>query len=224
MKKKLYILGFMFAMISNQSFAFDEISLFSETSEKSKWMVLEKKFITNIHKSKKTTWSHVSSVIPAVTAIFAGYQYCNLDSVNSDNDILLNLRKPVNVYPMLGIVATTILASEYLDCYLSSKNNRTAVKDFFANWEENQYYIPSELEEAFDILADVIEFEGEEAVLAHANEIVEAIQFLVTRNFESRYKNSLDAKARDAMSDTKTVIESFKNFFDGAKHLSGLGK
>jgi hypothetical protein len=222
MKKQLQIFSFALAMMSSIN-AFDELTLFDEADQKSKWALVEKKFITDVYKYKKIVWEYVSASALAVTAVFAGHQYLAIPT-GSENDFINTLRQQKNVYSMLGLGSAAMLVNQGLDAYLTTRANRNAVAEFFGNWDQNQFYTPTELEDAFDIIAEMMELQGQEAVLENANEIVDTIHFIVMRHFDGRYKSILEAKSRDALADTKTISEAFKNLFDGAKNMSGTGK
>ena len=60
-----------------------------------------------------------------------------------------------------------------------------------------------------------------EALLSQATTIVENIQFVVTRHFDGRYKNILDAKGYDALAETKTISDVIKNTTDIVKNIKG---
>lgn len=228
MKKQLLLLSFMFTMTtsqmqSNDTF-FDELSFFDASNEKSQWEFMELSFITKPAEAKKFVWSHLSAIVPVSLAMFSAYQYANLptDNAAQSKDVLKSIREPQFMYPALGMSATTILVCQYLNCYLSAQAHRNAVIEFFANWEDNQFYTPVEFLDAFEEIAEIIEFEGIDAV--NSDKIVNTIQGQVMRHFESRYKSVLEAKGINALSDTKTYTEIVKNIFDGAKNLEGKGK
>ena len=218
MKKQFYILSFMTVMTMSNVFGFDELAMFDETSQASKWQRIEWQFITNIKKSHKNIWKHISGVALGAVVVGALYQWNNTTMPGFDDkeDIMTNLRKPSNIWPIVTVGAAAIVSMQYFESYLAHQANRNAVVSFFDNWQENQFYTPKELEDGFDVIAEMIELQGQQAVLEHADEIVEMIQFFVTRHFESRYKSTLEAKSRDLLYDTKLVAETFKNYFDGA--------
>ena len=221
MKKQLYIFSFALAMMSSIN-AFNELTLFDEADQKSKWAFVEKKFITDIYKSKKIVWEYVSATALATTIGFAACKYAYIPAGNED--FINTLRQQKNVYSMLGLGSAAMFINQGFDAYLTTYANRNAVANFFGNWDKNQFYTPAELEDAFDIIAEMMELQGQEAVLENADDIVDTINFIVMRHFDARYKSVLDAKSRDALSDTKTITEAFKNLFDGAKNMGGTGK
>ena len=252
----------MMVMISNVS-AFNERSVFDETNENSKWMFIEKKFITDIHAKKESIWTHLSTIAPAAAIAFSGYGYLqipakkeadapkvevsqptkNTTATNTNSstestkeaestkevkavteikniDFIQSLLTPQNVYTILGLSATALLVVQYLECELSSRANRNAVEDFFNNWEENQFYVPAELKEAFDAIAEMIELQGQEAVLKKSDEIVNAIKYITTRQL-SRYSKSLEISACNTLGNVKTIGEIFKNAIETGGKLAG---
>ena len=234
-------------MASNVA-AFNERSVFDETSEDSKWMFIEKKFITDIHAKKESIWTHLSTVIPASAIAFSGYGYLQIPAAKEaeapknektttdtnssteqtekkkeveatvttdvkNTDFIQTLLTPQNIYTILGLSATALLVVQYLECELSSRANRNAVEDFFNNWEENKLYVPAELKEAFDGIAEMIELQGQEAVLKKSDEIVNAIKYITTRQL-SRYSKSLEISACNTLGNTKTITDIVKNAAD----------
>lgn len=220
MKKQLYIFSLMMVMINNVT-AFNELTVFDETNEESNWMFIEKKFITDIHAEKKSFWTHLSTIIPAAAIAFSGYQYFQITNDNENKDFIQTLLKPQNIYSITSLAATSLLITQYLECKLSAQANRNAVENFFNNWDQNQFYIPEELEEAFDAIAETIELQGQEAVLEHADEIVDAIQFITTRKLSSRYSKSLEITACNALGNAKTIGEILKNAVETGSKLAG---
>lgn len=220
MKKQLYILSFMIAMISNNALAFNDLAFFDETDQTSKWTVLEKKFISDIAGSKETFWKHASALAVGLVATASSVK-CFTVNEDPSKDIMRTLLEPKVAYGIVSGVALSLLTVQGFQCFLYSHANRNAVADFFNNWDENKFYVPTQLEEAFDIIAERIELEGLDAVLENADEIVETIQFLVMRNFEKRYEKVLQVTAYNGLADTKTVGEILKNAVETSSKLAG---
>ncbi len=240
MKKQFLALSFLaiFGQFQTAQADVDALSFRDASNEKSQWETMEWVFITDLNNGKNLTWKHIAPVLPAAVTAFSAYQYANLvdDKIeikdekrtiidmNDTDDFIKNMRRTKNVYSILGLGSTGVLAYQYLQCYLAHQANRQALQSFFANWDENQDFTPEELYFAFEVIAERIEFEGMESVLADADLYIDLIQNIIMRHFESRYKSVLEAKGRDALADSKTIIETFKNIFDGAKHVQGTGK
>ncbi len=100
MKQKIYLLGLLLATANfnllpssknhveipqEERFAqlvpYGQLTIFDVTNEQSKWAFIEKKFITDIHSNKQMTWSHVSTILPAAFATFAGYTYMTQNDI-----------------------------------------------------------------------------------------------------------------------------------------------
>ena len=226
MKKQLFMFGMMFAIVNfnTTNAEVDTLSFYDEMNEKAQWEFLEAKFITNIARAKKLSWKHIEAIVPAIFGSIATYKtleaYDSLPFVtstfNKESDPILGYKNPQVYYPIISITAGAILTYQYAQCYISNQANRDALENFFANYEDNQFLVPAELQDAFFMIAERIELEGMDAVLADANNYVDIITDIVMRHFESRYKSIFDAKGRDALSESKTIIENFKNVFDGA--------
>jgi hypothetical protein len=239
MKKQMCILSFMLAIVStniigssvslvnepqkqsiSKNSTFDELSLFDITNEQSKWVFIEKKFITDVYAATKMTWSHLLATIPAAFAGFAGYKYMTIADQKKEDDTIKNLLKMDNIYLVGGTLAAGMVAAQYLDSYLIAQANRTALTNFFDNWDKNKFYVPVDLLPYFTMIAQRIENQGLDIVLQDAKKIVDDIKFKVTRQLESRYKKLLEFEAYNSTSDAKTVSEIFKNFIGGAKDLA----
>ncbi len=216
MKKQLYLFTFMMTLISS-TYAFDERSFFNEADEVAKWQFIENTFITKIAADKKSIWTHFSSAATLALAGTAGYAWTQTPATETKIDLL----KTNTLLALVTAAATGLLTIQGLECYLSHEANRNAVAEFFGNWDENQFYIPTELEEAFDMISEMIELEGKDAISAHANEIVELIQFHVTRHFEKRYEKVLQGAASVSLADAKTATEIIKLFTDTSKNIAG---
>ncbi|MDP3788329.1 MAG: hypothetical protein Q8Q60_03380 [Candidatus Chromulinivorax sp.] len=222
MKKQLFIFGFAVAMVTN-AMAFDERSMFDETQEESKWTFVEKAFITAPAEYKKAVWAHVESAVTGLIAVTAATVCGSLYFYNNDqfNNQLKDTLSIGNVSGGAALAATALSAKSSLECYLANQAHRNAVENFFNNWEQNQYFVPAELQDAFDAIAEMIDIESQDAVLNHANEIVNTIQFIVMRHFGDRYKAVLTATAVNSLVDTKTAGEILKNAIETAGKLGG---
>lgn len=225
MKKQLFVFSFMIAMISNV-IAFDERSMFDETSEASKWTFVENQFITKIASAKATFWAHAGAITTAAIALSGLANLSYLYATNSTNQKFTeNPFAAGNVCGGVTALSAGVLAIQALECHISARTNRNAVESFFANWDQNQFFIPTELQDAFDLMAEVIELDGKEAILNNAGEIVELVQFHVMRHFEGRYKGMLDLKAYDGLNtDAKTAFGIIKGIVATSKDLGGSSK
>ena len=223
MKKQLCAFAFMITMASN-AMAFNDRSLFDDTSEASKWTFVENKFVTKIAAEKSFMWAHIGAGVTALVAIMTGSQLLlnrnNLNDKFSDGNVFTN----GTVYGGATAFASGAFTISALDCYIAAQANRNAVTEFFSNWDKNKSFVPTELQAGFELIAEAMHAKGKQAVLKNADEIVEMIQFLVIRHFEGRYKNTLETKGRDALADTKTTSEVVKLFTETAKNLGGSSK
>ena len=220
MKKQLFIFSFVVAMASNV-IAFDERTMFDETNEASKWTFIENKFITQPAAEKQLIWTHASAIATGLVIVGTGVTWFNLEKRDTP---MGNAFTQGNVIAAIGTAATAIISTSGLDCYLAARAHRNAVTNFFNNYEENQFFVPAELEQAFDKIAESIEFAGLDAVLLHADDIVELIQFQVMRHFEKRYEKVLQATAVNALADAKTVTEILKNSIESVSKLGASAK
>ncbi len=220
MKKQLFIFGFAVAMATN-AMAFNERSMFDETNEESKWIFVEKAFISAPSDYKKLAWTHVEAVVTGLIAVGAATTFGTLYHYNQLNDKIENPLSVGNVSGGAAVAATALYATSALECYLSNQANRNAVEDFFNNWEQNQYFVPAELQDAFDTIAYTIELEGKDVVLNNANAIVDTIQFIVMRHFEKRYEKLLQITAVNSLADTKTAGEILKNAVETTSKFGG---
>lgn len=227
MKKQILMFSFMVAMISQvvafeDKITFDDRFMFDETNEQSQWQYIERAFITKPAAEKTCAWKHLSAALNPSIAAFALYGYAT--STANDVSFMQEMAKPKNVFSIIGTVSSAIAILQALECRLFTQTNRNTVENFFNNWNENQFYVPVELEEGFTLIAEAIEAEGQDFIIAHANEIVDTIQFHIMRHFEGRYKATLEIKGRDALADTKTTSEIVKIFTETAKNLTGSSK
>ena len=217
MKKQLYIFTFAIAMMTTVN-AFDQLTMFDETNEESKWAVIEKVFITDINEAKQSFWKHLSGV--AVSTLIAGGAYQTYNA-NPEAKFMDSLQLSRNFYCLGTLAMGGLLATQTIQCHLSNQTNRNAVTKFFGNWDKNQFYTPAALKEAFDIIAETMELEGNEATLKNADEIIDTIQFIIMRHFEKRYEKVLQFTAATALSDTKTAGEILKNAVETTVKMSG---
>ena len=137
-----------------------------------------------------------------------------------DKDILKDLLDVKNVYLIGGTIATAMFASKALECYLNYHCNRHVVENFLKNWERNRSLTPHEFHHVFDALVDVMDINGDEAVLAHANEIVDIMQSMVMRHFEKRYEKVLTIQTLNNLGETKAILDVLKTAIDTAKGLA----
>jgi len=221
-KKQFFILSCALSIACNTT-AFDQRYFFDTTDS---WTYLEKIFITDIYNAKNAFWSKTTSIIPLVSAVISATQYYNhqQDFKNEltpkNKFVIKNLMTAENLYFTGMIVSAGIVAQQFATSYAHSQVNRQAVDDFFSNWEINSLYTPDEFQDAFFMIAEIMEFQGKEAILEHADEIVETIQFLIIRHFESRYKKLLEIESCNALGDFKASTEIFKNIIGTAKDLA----
>lgn len=220
MKKQLFTLGLLNLFAVNlMGSSFDEHTLFDSNNEKAQWEFLEKAFITNIHAEKQLIWNHISAAFVASLGLGSGYQLYNGTTSNSQL-AKTDLFSPTSLYSAVLGSSVALLSIKGLACHLSNQANRNAVEAFFTNWDQNQFYTPEALQEAFDIIAETIELQGLDAVLASADDIVDTIQFVVMRHFDGRYKKALEFQAFNALNDSKTFSEIIKNTVATAKDLA----
>ena len=223
MKKQLFALVCVTAMVTNL-IAFNERSMFDATNQASKWTFVENKFVTKIADEKRTTWAHLGAGVTALVACGTASQlFINRDNLD-DNFATGSLFTNGIVYGGATAFSGATFFTSALDCYISRQANRNAVENFFSNWDKNKAFVPTELQDGFELIAEAMVNNGKQAVLKNANEIVEMIQFIVTRHFEGRYKATLETKGRDALADTKTTSEIVKIFTETAKNLGGSSK
>jgi len=220
MNKQLCLFSFLVGMATFTT-AFDERSFFDETNNDAKWEFVEKKFITDIADSKQFVWQHITPWILGSIASVAAWQSYQTSIKENNTDFVKSMLQTSNVYFITSTAAATILATQGFQCFLSNYANRQAIEEFFVNWDENATYTPKELTEAFDMIAETLELQGKEAVLEHADEIVDMIQFVTMRHFKDRYKNILEYKASNALADTKTLGEIIKISLESADKLKG---
>lgn len=215
MKKQFLLFSFAFAMVSNvtTTLAFDEHTLFDTTNVTARWSFIEKKFITDISAAKQASWSYYAPVLPAILIATAA---SNLVVTEGKN-----LLAPYNGGIGGIVLGTTLITMPTLESRFSNKANQNAVVDFFSNWDQNQNYVPAELFETFQLIAETMESKGQKAIAKSANEIVEAVRFVVTRYFDKRYENVLKAKADTALADAKTFAEIIKNAVEAVTKLGG---
>ncbi len=223
MKKQLCIFSFALAMVTNV-IAFDELTMFDETNEASKWTFIENKFITQPAAEKQFIWTHVGAVATGLVIAGTGATWFSLKDEDRKVNLSTNMFATGNVLAGVSCAATAILTTSGLDCYLAARANRNAVANFFNNYENNQFFVPEELQNAFDLIAEAIEFAGMNAVLENADDIVGLIQFQVMRHFEKRYEKVLQATAATALADAKTVTEIVKNSIESVSKLGGSSK
>ena len=179
MKKQIYIFSFAIAMMTTVN-AFDQLTMFDETNEESKWAAIEKFYITDINEARQSFWKHVSGgAVAILTGLGVYFTYTAKNALDHDGKeipFIGYFQKTQNVCGLATVAMGTLLATQIAQCHLSNQTNRNAVAQFFGNWDQNQFYTPVELQEAFDIIAETMELEGDEAILKNANEIVDTIQ------------------------------------------------
>lgn len=221
MKKQFLMISLMLATVNfNTTHAYvDTLSFYDEADEKAQWAFLEKAFITDIAQSKQLSWNHISAAATGLVMASSAYQYTQTSA--TDASTLQQLLQPKNVFGLTSCATAAICSIQGLQCYLSNEANRTAVKNFFANYENNRFLVPANLEYAFDMISERIEFEGMDAVLVDANDIVDQIQGMIMRYFEKRYEKVLQVSAENALAATKTAGEIIKNAVETGSKLSG---
>jgi hypothetical protein len=221
MKKQFLMISLMVATVNfNSTHAYvDTLSFYDQGDEKAEWAFLEKAFITDIAKSKQLSWNHISAA--ATTLVMAGSTYQYTQTSATDGSILQQLLQPKNVFGLTSCATAAICSIQGLQCYLSHEANRTAVKNFFANYENNQVLVPASLQYAFDMIAERVTCEGMDAVLVDANDIVDQIQGMIMRYFEKRYEKVLQVSAENALATTKTAGEIIKNAVETSSKLAG---
>jgi len=201
------------------TFEAQELNLFDTTSEQSKWLLIEKKFITDVYAAKQNSWKTLSSIIPTTFAVYSGYKFATIENQNKEEDIIKNLLSMKNLYLVGGSIASLTILTQYLDSYLSSKANKDGIVDFFNNWDENKLFVPKELYPFLDMINRNIKINGQDFITKNADKIMHAIQFIITRHFESRYKKVLELEAHNSLAEAKTISEIIKNFVASAKDL-----
>jgi len=222
----------------------------AQKSEVSQWAFIEQTFMIDAYTQKQVIWDHIYTSLPAAFALFAGYKYWNLpkksntSESNKDNiiyhlkldgfssgsittpkdtknkDFIKDLLNTENLYIIGGTIATTMCASKALNYYLNYHCNRQVVKNFLKNWDLNRSFTPREFHNMFDALANLIDINGDEAVLVHANEIVNIMQSIVMRHFEKRYETILTVQTFNHLGETKAMLDVIKTAIDTAKTLS----
>lgn len=136
-------------------------------------------------------------------------------------DILKLALEPKNAYTILTVGTVLYMMHQLYESQTTSSTNYKAVADFFANWDENQSYCPKDIFEGFEIIAEMIENEGDEFIVNNADTIVDTIQFLIKRHFEKRYEKSLQVEAAFSLGDAKTITEIVKNSLENVGKFSG---
>lgn len=227
MKKQLYILSFALGMLCNNNLSaqtqgtsiINDQIFFDETNNESKWMFFEKTFITNIHEAKSVVRNNILNALPATLILGSFYGALTIPANNTEN-FICKVTQANNVCMTTGTILTTLLALQWLESSSASTTKRNVVTNFFVNWEENQFFVPEELFEAFEAIHNMIKVEGNAFIAANANAIVDSTVFSITRHFEKRYSKTLDVSAADALSSTKTVTEIVKNFIECGSKLN----
>ncbi len=134
-------------------------------------------------------------------------------------DILKDLLDVKNLYLIGGTIAATMFINNALDYYLDYYYNRQAVENFLKNWERNRSLTPHEFHHAFDALVNIMDMNGDEAVLEHANEIIYIMQSMVMHHFEKRYEKVLTIQTFNNLGQTKAVLDVLKTAIETAKGL-----
>jgi hypothetical protein len=231
MKKQLLLFSFMLTIVccNNINATVDANMFYDETDEKAQWEVIEAAFITNPARAKQLCWRHIESIVPGIVCSIAAYKTLEVydalpftsEKVTKEtkNFGIFEIGNPKIYSPLILVTSGAVLTYNYAQCYLEHQANRDAIQNFFANYDDNQYFVPASLQDAFDTIAERIELEGMDEVLVDANDYVDIINDIVMRHFESRYKSVLDAKGRSALTEAKTFTEVFRNFFDGVHKI-----
>ena len=142
--------------------------------------------------------------------------YIKLDH---NKDFIKDLLHVENIYLTIATAATTIFAAQSLQCYLNYHFNRQIVEDFLQDWDRNRSLTPHQFHHIFDALTNIMDINGDETVLKHANEIVDLMQSAIMRHFEKRYESALKIQAINNLSDTKSILDILKTATETAKHL-----
>ncbi|MGZ6250665.1 MAG: hypothetical protein ACXWL2_01415 [Candidatus Chromulinivorax sp.] len=221
MKKQLYILVLLITVLSSKNFThFNELIFFNENDESSKWSWLEKQFITEVENYKSKNWDKVASIIPATIIGTCLYQYCNITPIDDE----FNKLKPSSVLPVVAVATSGLWALQSYKEHIKVKAAEHVLKKFFNNWEQNQFFIPKELQDGFDIIAEQIAVHGSNKVLINAPKIVETLQAIIMRHFEKRYEKILQINATNALNDTKIFTEIIRNSIQTSTFLNSSKK
>jgi len=139
------------------------------------------------------------------------------DKVEKIIESMLNLE---NLCLIGGISSAIIIGTNLLQSTIEHQINRTAVEEFFANWELNSNYTPTELHEGFSIIAESINSDDRESILENADEIVATLNFLIIRHFEKRYNKFFEAESCSTLNYEKSTSDIIKNIVGTAKDLT----
>ncbi|MGZ6255264.1 MAG: hypothetical protein ACXWL5_04710 [Candidatus Chromulinivorax sp.] len=221
MKKQLYILGLILSLLSSKNFThFNELIFFNENDESSKWSWFENKFITEVENYKSKNWDKVASIIPAT--IIGTYLGQRFDMITIDDEF--SKLKPSSVLSVAAFVTSGLWALQSYKEHIKVKAAEHVLKKFFSNWEQNQFFIPKELQDGFDIIAEQIAVHGSNKVLINAPKIVETLQAIIMRHFEKRYEKILQINATNALNDTKIFTEIIRNCIQTSTFLNSSKK
>lgn len=243
MKKQLYVLACITLSMTSLT-AFDSRKVFNHKDRESQFMFLEKAFITDVYGDIQNIWTHLQALVPAACAAIAGYHYCNtkdseidayrnilekFDATEVKRQIDINALTKANdeknptidptVYLAIATISATIVGIQGLQCYINYYTHRQTVANFMKSWNLNRPYTPVEYHHVFDALASIMDMHGDEAVLAHATEIVDIMQFMIMRHFTSRYEAALQIEAIDNMGTTQSILDCIKASFDVKSNL-----
>ncbi|MBP6869707.1 hypothetical protein KBC04_02400 [Candidatus Babeliales bacterium] len=237
MKKHLYTLPLILAACNALATDnFNNSAFFSTSDEKetSKYQYIEKKFITDIAKAKENVWSNIFTAIPAALATSSAFALAHLNNTNTidantidtntkskDNKpFLKSLLNKQNIYITTFVISTAIIAGQIAQRQISKQAHYQAVADFFHNWDKNQNHTPEKLTAPFAMIAEQITLNGDDFITEHADEIVELIQFIITRHFDKRYEKLLQMNSYNALNDVKIFSDIFRSFLTGNKELA----
>ncbi len=106
MKKQLFIFSFAVAMVTNV-IAFDELTMFDETNEASKWTFIENKFITQPAAEKQFIWTHVGAIATGLVIVGTGATWFSLKDEDRKANLSTNMFATGNVLAGLGSAASS---------------------------------------------------------------------------------------------------------------------
>lgn len=220
MKKQLYLLACI-TMSINSLIAFDNKKMLNFKDSESQFMFLEKNFITDVYAEKNAILTHMKAFVPAACAAMAGYKYWMISSNEQKQEAVKQPIHSADIYLATAAISATILGTQMLQCYINSYVNRNIVKKFMHSWSTNRPYTPQEFHHVFDALNIIMEINGDDAVVDHATEIVEIMQFILMRHFGSRYQAALALVAVENLSNTKYILDIIKTSLDINKIIIG---
>lgn len=217
MNKKLQLFT-LFMVTMHSLTAFDNRKMFNTTTQ---WDFLEKTFIVDAHTNKQEVSECIQTYLPVLCCGAASYKYINTpETCNAEKkDFIKDLLNPKNLYLVSAVLSAGIACSQVIQYYMNHYVNRQVVADFLHNWSSNKTLTPAEFCDAFEALASIMDVNGDEAVLQHATEIVDIMQFMIMRHFDKRYEGVLKAQAINNIGDAKSILDLLKTSAEAAKGL-----